>query len=267
MKFTLILPRRGFTLIELLVVVSIIAILAGILFPVANSLRETARRTSCGSNQRMIVMDMLTYAQNNSARWPRMKVTNGEFTYPFSSNNSYDNLSVVPAADAGLSTVVDTFAFLLSDRAAGTVGTKTFQCPASDKLMRAGLANDPMALAASYAYDYGTMPDSGAERVVLGDRPHGAGTQRSSAALTSPHRSLVMIAFADGHVDQQRLAAGTGSNVTTEFFLNGSGNVDYQPAVAAQLLPFAVTADRNLFDQQGDDVLQANGSRNRAWLR
>lgn len=258
---------RGFTLIELLVVVSIIAILAGILFPVANALRESARRTSCGSNQRMIVMDMLTYAQNNSARWPRMKLTNGVFTYPFSSNSSFDNLSVVPSADAGLSTVVDTFAFLLSERAAGTVGTKTFQCPASDKLMRQALANDPMAIAASYAFDYGIMPNSGAERVVLGDRPHGAGSQRASAAQTSPHRSLVMIAFADGHVDQQRLTAGTGSNVTTEFFLNGSAVVDHQPAAAAQLLPYAATSDSNLFDQQGDDVLQANGSRNRAWLR
>ena len=41
--------KRGFTLIELLVVMAIIAVLAAILFPVFNSARENARRTTCSS--------------------------------------------------------------------------------------------------------------------------------------------------------------------------------------------------------------------------
>ena len=39
--------QRGFTLIELLVVIAIIAILAAIIFPVFNKVREDTRRTKC----------------------------------------------------------------------------------------------------------------------------------------------------------------------------------------------------------------------------
>lgn len=51
--------RRAFTLIELLVVISIISILAAILFPVFARARENARRASCASNLKQIAQGAL----------------------------------------------------------------------------------------------------------------------------------------------------------------------------------------------------------------
>ena len=56
--------RHAFTLIELLVVIAIIAILAAILFPVFAQARESARRTSCLSNQKQIATSLLMYSQD-----------------------------------------------------------------------------------------------------------------------------------------------------------------------------------------------------------
>lgn len=57
--------KRAFTLIELLVVIAIIAILAAILFPVFQKVRENARRTVCTSNMKQFALSILMYAQDN----------------------------------------------------------------------------------------------------------------------------------------------------------------------------------------------------------
>lgn len=61
---------RGFTLIELLVVISIIAILAAMLFPAFARARENARRTSCLSNLKQIGLGFLQYAQDYDESYP-----------------------------------------------------------------------------------------------------------------------------------------------------------------------------------------------------
>lgn len=58
--------RRSFTLIELLVVVAIIAILAGILLPVLNSVRQRIKGVSCLSNIRQIAVATATYLSDNN---------------------------------------------------------------------------------------------------------------------------------------------------------------------------------------------------------
>jgi prepilin-type N-terminal cleavage/methylation domain-containing protein/prepilin-type processing-associated H-X9-DG protein len=63
-------PRSGFTLIELLVVMSIIVILAGILFPIFARVREKARQTSCLSNMRQIGMALQMYIGDHGERLP-----------------------------------------------------------------------------------------------------------------------------------------------------------------------------------------------------
>lgn len=61
----------GFTLIELLVVVAIIAVLAGILFPVFAQAREKARTISCLSNERQVGTALMLYIQDYDEVYPQ----------------------------------------------------------------------------------------------------------------------------------------------------------------------------------------------------
>ena len=66
------MKKRGFTLIELLVVIAIIAILAAILFPVFQKVRENARRTQCISNMKQISLAVLQYNQDYDESFPML---------------------------------------------------------------------------------------------------------------------------------------------------------------------------------------------------
>jgi len=74
--------KRGFTLIELLVVIAIIAILAAILFPVFQKVRENARRASCQSNLKQLGLAMTQYTQDYDEKYP-----GGTFPFLPAANN------------------------------------------------------------------------------------------------------------------------------------------------------------------------------------
>jgi prepilin-type N-terminal cleavage/methylation domain-containing protein/prepilin-type processing-associated H-X9-DG protein len=67
--------KKAFTLIELLVVIAIIALLAAILFPVFARARENARRASCQSNEKQLLLSFVQYTQDYDERFPPYKVS------------------------------------------------------------------------------------------------------------------------------------------------------------------------------------------------
>lgn len=75
----MLIPNRntarsaGFTLIELIVVITIIAILAAILFPVFAQAREKARQTTCLSNEKQMGTAMLMYVQDFDESFPMLQ--------------------------------------------------------------------------------------------------------------------------------------------------------------------------------------------------
>lgn len=64
------ISERGFTLTELLVVMTVIGLLAGLLFPAIWSAKDRIRRTACASNLRQINLGVLMYSDDSRDATP-----------------------------------------------------------------------------------------------------------------------------------------------------------------------------------------------------
>ena len=204
--------RQGFTLIELLVVISIIAILAGMLLPAINMVREGARKANCGNNQRQIVLGMTVYANDNDQEWPVMYAA---------SANTY---GVPGDATAAAYTTMTSFEFLALITG-GDLTYKIFTCPSNPTIKPASTAIQPKAdgvtapvwagaIGASgqnvqaFAYDYAAPGNSTSIRVLTADRP-------GVAASDTNHKSVAMASFADGHVGNINITVGSATGAST----------------------------------------------------
>ncbi len=84
--------KTAFTLIEILVVIAIIAILAAILFPVFARARENARRASCQSNVKQILLGIMQYTQDYDERLPLQSFAENAPGAPLGAGNVGENV-------------------------------------------------------------------------------------------------------------------------------------------------------------------------------
>lgn len=143
---------KGFTLIELLIVITIMAILAELLFPVFSKAREKARSVTCHSNLRQLGIAIGMYASDNDSVFPkRENVSNWNTlggwmiaSYPYVKNRqvflcpSDDD----PYAPSGLSAaVVQKISYMSSSYAVSNPPKDETQLDPSAELMFLGEAN------------------------------------------------------------------------------------------------------------------------------
>ena len=266
--------RQGFTLIELLVVISIIAILAGMLLPAINLVRNQAQQANCGNNQKQIVLAMSAYTNDNDGLWPS-----------FLANSATEATgNTAPSATQGHFATMATFEFLTS-QLGGELPAKTFACPsnpavrppATAKALSRGGAEQPSwadatssTSALAYAYDWGVPSNASSSRVILADRPAFAGTSATVLGETN-HKKKTIAAFADGHYETLSMVSSP----------TATGDITFAQANASKALSAVVGAwsiainrnvgtNENIYDSNLDGItvtVANNSATSRSWVR
>ncbi len=90
----------AFTLTELMVVIAIIAIIAAILFPVFQSAKDSAKKSSCLSNIKQISLGILMYLQDYDEKMPH-KNQYQELVHPYLKNDKIYRCPKVKRSSGG----------------------------------------------------------------------------------------------------------------------------------------------------------------------
>jgi len=266
-------PRSGgFTLIELLVVISIIAILAGMLLPVIGVVREMARKTSCGNNQKQILGAMIAYGTDNGGGWPDPR--GGATAWKMPVAGPALTVTDGPLYTAGCFELI---------AVASSLPNTLFKCPSSPtggpKTKATLLAANTtwgwgtVSTIVNYAFDWAAPADSGAARVVLADRD------------PKYHSNVAVVVYGDSHtavLKKSSVAGVTPGNDQTLVSLSGNPSIVIENpssagAVGQEDVVGDVTPD-NIYDNtsdfvaggstvQADTLKPGSADKRRAWVK
>ena len=202
--------KRGFTLIELLVVIAIIAILAAILFPVFQKVRENARATSNLSNMKQLGLAFVQYTQDSDELYPPITIHDN----PNNKDQSNWAQEIYPYVKA-----VNVYEDPDNPNASGFKGDQATSMGFAGSIPNYQYSepcpNGAPALPQSYAYNYhiaqsyNAFPQTG-----------GTGTPIALNAVSSPASKILMcetlseygIAYWDWTVDPGAFGNHTGNN-------------------------------------------------------
>lgn len=177
---------NGFTLIELLVVITIIAILAAILFPVFAKAREKARQASCTNNQRQIATAILMYVQDND-----------ETFFPELSSSAWSTL-LTPYN-----------------------GPQIYDCPSCSS--KGNNSTPDYAFNTEYfGIALGEITDIPAT-CLTADAKRGVTKATDDSELDERHNNLLIASFADGHAEARK-AYGLIKKQRILFYSDRDGN-------------------------------------------
>jgi prepilin-type N-terminal cleavage/methylation domain-containing protein/prepilin-type processing-associated H-X9-DG protein len=215
------MPQRGFTLVELLVVIAIIMTLAGFGLSGANLARESARATACQTNQRQMVLAMLTFREDYEGWWPdapNLRPGPYDFIkrYPDGRPEAHGKSPIMPGDCNAWCPIVAMEC--LASWSDGELGRRIFTCPSSRigprdeanarliEAFRRGVSPPPLPhwwdiADSAYCYDNGLVGDQSGRRAITADRP-------ITPDLTA-HGQRTNVAFADGRTGTLR-RSGTG---------------------------------------------------------
>ena len=195
--------NAAFTLIELLVVIAIIAVLAAILFPVFQKVRENARRASCASNEKQLALGVTIYTQDYDELLPPAAAADGTLwpvmINPFIKN---DQIRLCPSdsVDKRNSYGVNemTFPDLTDPMHLPVQSLAAFQAPANTVMLGELGTGSPDNLSDL------TTPRMEAYKLVVPDGDINAG-DTADARPSARHFNLVNLAFMDGHQKAMRM--------------------------------------------------------------